>query len=101
MTRLFRNPNIKVGDKVRIHAEPIQPNGFLDVSPEPEEVGSIGVVTAINTYYEAVSLDYDARYRLADGSYGCCDCQYLEVVQFPFNTRKQFYEYLHRIFQRS
>lgn len=80
MTRLFRNPNIKVGDKVRIHAKPIQPTGFFSVYPEPEEVGSVGVVTAINTYDEAVSLDYDAHYRLADGSYGYCDSQFLEVV---------------------
>lgn len=79
MTRLFRNPNIKVGDKVRIHAEPVQPIGFLSVFPSPDEVGSVVIVTAINTY-AAIALDYDAHYRLADGSYSFCDCQYLEIV---------------------
>ena len=81
MNRLFRNPNIKVGDKVRIHAEPVQPIGFLGVFPNPEEVGSVGVVAAIDTYDAATSLDYDAHYRLADGSYSYCDSQFLEVVE--------------------
>ena len=79
MTRLFRNPNIKVGGKVRIHAAAVQPIGFLGVSPKPEEVGSVVVVAAINTY-AAIALDYDAHYRLADGSYSFCDSQFLEIV---------------------
>lgn len=86
MTRLFRNPNIKVGDKVRIHAEPIQPVGrFLGMCPDPEEVGSVAVVTAVNTYNYDTSLDYDADYRLADGSYGSCDVQFLEISSSPTN----------------
>ena len=80
MTRLFRNPNIMVGDKVRIHAEPVQPMGLQVISPKPEEVGSVGVVTVVSTYDEAVSLDYDINYRLEDGSYHLCDSQFLEVV---------------------
>lgn len=80
MTRLFRNPNIKIGDKVRIHAEPVQPIGNNIISPKPEEVGSVGVVAAINTYDAATSLDYDAHYRMADGSYSYCDSQFLEIV---------------------
>ncbi len=80
MTRLFRNPNIMVGDKVRIHAEPVQPMGFLGIYPNPEEVGAVVVVTAITVYGANTSLDYDAHYRMADGSYSYCDSQFLEVV---------------------
>lgn len=80
MARLFRNPNIKVGDKVRIHAEPVQPIRTLSMAPKPDEVGLVVVVTAVSTYDEAVSLDYDISYRLEDGSYHLCDSQFLEVV---------------------
>ena len=88
MTRLLRNPNIKVGDKVRIHAEPVHPIGIISIEPSPEEVGSVAVVTAVITYdYDTsldydydTSLDYDADYRLEDGSYHFCDSQFLEIV---------------------
>lgn len=80
MTRLFRNPNIKVGDKVRIHAEPVHPVRMLSIEPSPEEVGLVVVVTAVSIYDEAVSLDYDVNYRLANGAYCLCDSQFLEIV---------------------
>lgn len=79
MTRLFRNPNIKVGDKVHIHAEPVQPIGFLGVFPNPDEVGSVAVVTAIITY-AAIALDYDVYYKFPNGHHDLCDSQFLEVV---------------------
>ena len=83
MTRLFRNPNIKVGDKVRIHAEPVQPVQpveFMDIFPNPEEVGSVVVVTAIHTYENSPSLDYDVDYTFPNGSRDFCDSQFLEIV---------------------
>lgn len=80
MTRLFRNPNIQVGDKVRIHAEPVHPIGIMSIEPSPEEVGAVATVTSITTYEAETSLDYDADYRLADGSYNLCDSQFLEIV---------------------
>lgn len=81
MTRLFRNPNIKVGDKVRIHAEPVQPVGFMDVYPAPDEVGLVVVVIAIRTYENNTSLDYDVDYQFPNGSRDFCDSQFLEVVK--------------------
>lgn len=80
MTRLFRNPNIKVGDKVRIHAKPVHPLRTLSIAPEPDEVGLVVVVTAVSIYDEAVSLDYDVNYRLENGAYRLCDSQFLEIV---------------------
>ena len=80
MTRLFRNPNIMVGDKVRIHAEPVQPVEFIGIFPNPEEVGSVVVVTAVSTYEKNTSLDYDVDYTFPDGSHDFCDSQYLEIV---------------------
>lgn len=80
MTRLFRNPNIKVGDKVRIHAEPVQPIGILSIEPNPDEVGLVVVVTAVLTYEHSPSLDYDVDYKLPDGSQDFCDSQFLEIV---------------------
>lgn len=80
MTRLFRNPNIKVGDKVRIHAEPVQPVEFMDIFPNPEEVGSVVVVTAIRTYENDTSLDHDVNYTFPNGGRDFCDSQFLEIV---------------------
>lgn len=81
MTRLFRNPNIKVGDKVRIHAEPIQPLGIISIEPPPEDVGQVVTVTAVLIYEDNTSLDYDVDYRLPEGGYEICDSQFLEVVE--------------------
>lgn len=80
MTRLFRNPNIKIGDKVRIHAEPVQPINFLGIYPNPEEVGAVVVVTDIRTYWKNTSLDYDVDYEYPNGSKDFCDSQFLEIV---------------------
>ena len=81
MTRLFRNPNIKVGDKVRIHAKPLRPVGILSIEPSPEVVGSTVVVTAIHTYENNTSLDYDVDCRFPNGSHDLCDSQFLEVIE--------------------
>lgn len=80
MTRLFRNPNIKVGDKVRIHARPVHPVGIMGIEPSPEEAGSVVVVTSITTYEANTSLDYDADYKYPDGRQDFCDSQFLEIV---------------------
>lgn len=80
MTRLFRNPNIKVGDKVRIHARPVHPMGFMGIFPCSEEVGSVVVVVAIHTYENNTSLDYAVDYTFPNGSRDFCDSQFLEIL---------------------
>lgn len=80
MTRLFRNPNIKVGDTVRIHAKPIRPIGIISIEPKPDDVGLVVVVTAISTYENSTSLDYDVDYKFPNGSQDLCDSQFLEIV---------------------
>lgn len=80
MSRLFRNPNIKVGDTVRIHAEPVQPIGIISIEPSPEAVGQVATVTAVFIYESDTTLDYDVDYRLPSGVYESCDSQFLEIV---------------------
>lgn len=81
MTRLFRNPNIKVGDTVRIHAEPVRPLTISSIEPSPKTVGQVATVTAVLIYEHNTSLDYDMDYKLPNGRYECCDSQFLEVVE--------------------
>lgn len=84
MTRQYRNPNLKVGQQVRIYLEPADARGETMLQPDERLEGRIAKVVNVDiddsiTQYEYD--DFDADLILDCGRMVYVDSQYLEILE--------------------